>query len=199
MATPTDLPVLAFATAEEFEQWLEREHETAPGVWIRFPRKGTDVPSLTYEEAVLVSLCFGWIDGQARSLDETAWLQRYTPRRKRSVWSQINRERIARLVEEGRMRAAGLAEVERAKADGRWDAAYAPPSTATVPPDLEAALSASPAAAAAFAGLDSRNRYAILHRLATARKPETRARRIAAFVAMLKKGEVLYPKPDPSP
>ena len=199
MATPTDLPVLAFATPEEFEQWLEHEHETAPGVWIRFPRRGTDVPSLSYEEAVLVSLCFGWIDGQARSLDETAWLQRYTPRRKRSVWSQINRERIARLVEEGRMRAAGLAEVERAKADGRWDAAYAPPSTATVPPDLEAALSASPAAAAAFAGLDSRNRYAILHRLATARKPETRARRIAAFVAMLEKGELLYPKPDPSP
>jgi uncharacterized protein YdeI (YjbR/CyaY-like superfamily) len=196
MPTPTDLPVLAFATVEEFEQWLEREHETAPGVWVRFPRKGTDVPSVTYEEAVLVALCFGWIDGQARSLDETAWLQRYTPRRKRSVWSQINRERIARLAEEGRMRAAGLAEVERAKADGRWAAAYAPPSTATVPPDLEAALSASPAAETAFAGLDSRNRYAILHRLATTRKPETRARRIATFVAMLEKGEVLYPKPD---
>jgi uncharacterized protein YdeI (YjbR/CyaY-like superfamily) len=196
MPTPTDLPVLAFATVEEFEQWLEREHETAPGVWVRFPRKGTDVPSVTYEEAVLVALCFGWIDGQARSLDETAWLQRYTPRRKRSVWSQINRERIARLVEEGRMRAAGLAEVERAKADGRWAAAYAPPSTATVPPDLEAALSASPAAQTAFAGLDSRNRYAILHRLATTRKPETRARRIATFVAMLEKGDVLYPKPD---
>jgi uncharacterized protein YdeI (YjbR/CyaY-like superfamily) len=199
MPTPTDLPVLAFATVEEFEQWLEREHETAPGVWVRFPRKGTDVPSVTYEEAVLVALCFGWIDGQARSLDETAWLQRYTPRRKRSVWSQINRERIARLVEEGRMRAAGLAEVERAKADGRWAAAYAPPSTATVPPDLAAALSASPAAETAYAGLDSRNRYAILHRLATTRKPETRARRIATFVAMLEKGEVLYPKPEPSP
>jgi uncharacterized protein YdeI (YjbR/CyaY-like superfamily) len=198
MPVPTDLPVLAFPTAEGFEQWLQREHQSAPGVWIRFPRKGTDTPSLTYEEAVLVALCFGWIDGQARSLDETAWLQRYTPRRKRSIWSQINRERVARLVEEGRMRAPGLAEVERAKADGRWDAAYAPPSTATVPPDLATALSSSPAAAEAFAGLDSRNRYAILHRLATAQKPETRARRIATFVAMLERGELLYPKPDPS-
>jgi uncharacterized protein YdeI (YjbR/CyaY-like superfamily) len=194
MPAPTDLPVLAFATAEEFEQWLEREHESAAGVWLRFPRKGTGVLSLTYEEAVLVALCFGWIDGQARSLDETAWLQRYTPRRSRSIWSQINRERVARLVAEGRMRPTGLAEVERAKADGRWDAAYAPPSTATVPPDLEAALAASPAAAAAFTGLDGRNRYAILHRLATAKKPETRARRIVTFVGMLEKGELLYPK-----
>jgi len=194
MPAPTDLPVLAFATAEEFEQWLAREHGSAAGVWLRFPRKGTGVPSLTYEEAVLVALCFGWIDGQARSLDETAWLQRYTPRRSRSIWSQINRERVARLVAEGRMRPTGLAEVERAKADGRWDAAYAPPSTATVPPDLEAALAASPAAAAAFTGLDGRNRYAILHRLATAKKPETRARRIVTFVGMLEKGELLYPK-----
>jgi uncharacterized protein YdeI (YjbR/CyaY-like superfamily) len=191
---PADLPVLAFATAQEFERWLEREHQSAPGVWIRFPRKGALVPSLTYEEAVLVALCFGWIDGQARSLDETAWLQRYTPRRRRSVWSQINRERVARLTDEGRMRPAGLAEVERARADGRWEAAYAPPSTATVPPDLEAALAASPAAAETFAGLDSRNRYSILHRLATAKKPETRARRIATFVAMLEKGELLYPR-----
>ena len=189
-----DLPVLAFATAQEFERWLEREHQSAPGVWIRFPRKAALVPSVTYEEAVLVALCFGWIDGQARSLDETAWLQRYTPRRRRSVWSQINRERVARLTGEGRMRPAGLAEVERARADGRWEAAYAPPSTATVPPDLETALAASPAAAEAFAGLDSRNRYSILHRLATAKKPETRTRRIATFVSMLEKGELLHPK-----
>jgi uncharacterized protein YdeI (YjbR/CyaY-like superfamily) len=194
MAAPDDLPVLAFATADEFERWLEREHESSAGVWLRFPKKGTAVPSLTYEEAVLVALCFGWIDGQARSLDETAWLQRYTPRRRRSVWSQINTQRVARLVEEGRMRPAGLAEVERAKADGRWDAAYAPPSTATVPPDLEAALAASPAAAEAFAGLDGQNRYAILHRLATAKKPETRARRIETFVAMLENGELLHPR-----
>jgi len=194
MAAPDDLPVLAFATADEFERWLEREHESSAGVWLRFPKKGTGVASLTYEEAVLAALCFGWIDGQARSLDETAWLQRYTPRRRRSVWSQINTQRVARLVEEGRMRPAGLAEVERAKADGRWDAAYAPPSTATVPPDLEAALAASPAAAEAFAGLDSQNRYAILHRLVTAKKPETRARRIETFVAMLEKGELLHPR-----
>lgn len=190
---PTDLPVLAFATAGEFEDWLEREHATASGVWLRFPRKGTGVPSLTYEEAVRAALCFGWIDGQARSVDETAWVQRYTPRRRRSVWSQINTERALRLIEEGRMRPAGLAEVERARADGRWAAAYAPPSTATVPPDLAAALTASPTAAAAFAGLNSQNRYSILHRLATAKKPETRARRIATFVAMLERGEVLHP------
>ena len=194
MPAPDDLPVLGFATAQEFEQWLEQEHATAGGVWIRFPRKGAGVPSITYAEAVEAALCFGWIDGQARSLDETAWLQRYTPRRRRSIWSQINRERVARLTAERRMRPAGLAEVERAKADGRWDAAYAPPSTATVPADLAAALEASPSAAEAFAGLDSRNRYSILHRLATAKRAETRERRIATFVRMLENGELLYPR-----
>jgi uncharacterized protein YdeI (YjbR/CyaY-like superfamily) len=194
MPQPADLPVLAFETAEEFESWLEREHNSARGVWLRFAKKGSQVSSVTYEQAVLVALCFGWIDGQARSEGEASWLQRFTPRTRTSVWSQINRRRVGELIAEGRMRPAGLAEIERAKADGRWDAAYAPPSTATVPPDLAAALAAEPDAEAVFAGLDSRNRYAVLHRIATARKPETRAARISAFVTMLKNGELLYPR-----
>jgi uncharacterized protein YdeI (YjbR/CyaY-like superfamily) len=194
MPERADLPVLAFGTAEALERWLEREHATSRGIWLKFAKKGSDVESVSYEQAVLVALCFGWIDGQARSLDGTAWLQRFTPRTRTSTWSQINRQRVEELTAQGRMRPAGLAEIEKAKADGRWDAAYAPPSTATVPPDLAEALSAEPAARTLFDGLDSRNRYAILHRIATARRPETRAARIGKFVEMLKNGEVLYPR-----
>jgi uncharacterized protein YdeI (YjbR/CyaY-like superfamily) len=194
MADRTDLPVMSFATAEEFERWLEAEHATSPGIWLRLAKKGSGETSVTYEQALHVALCFGWIDGQTRSLGPAAWVQRFTPRTRRSIWSQINRERIARLIDEGRMRPAGLAEVERAKADGRWEAAYAPPSTATVPPDLAEALAAHPEAQSVFARLDSQNRYAILHRIATARKPETRARRIAGFVDMLTRGELPYPR-----
>ena len=194
MPERADLPVLQFETAEEFESWLEREHASTRGVWLRLAKKGSQVRSLTYEQAVLVALCFGWIDGQARSEGQASWLQRFTPRTRTSVWSQINRRRADELAAQGRMRPAGLAEVERAKADGRWDGAYAPPSTATVPPDLATALAAEPDAEAVFAGLDSHNRYSILHRIATARKPETRAARITAFVEMLKNGELLYPR-----
>jgi uncharacterized protein YdeI (YjbR/CyaY-like superfamily) len=193
MAERTDLPVLTFATAEDFERWLEHEHTTARGIWLRFAKRGSDIVSVTYEQAVLVALCFGWIDGQARSEGEASWLQRFTPRTRRSVWSQLNRQRVGELIAQGRMRPAGLEEIEKAKADGRWDAAYAPPSTAAVPPDLAEALAAAPSAQAVFAGLDSRNRYAILHRIATARRPQTRAARIAKFVKMLENGELLYP------
>ena len=147
---------------------------------------------MTYAELVESALCFGWIDGQVRRIDDDFHMQRFTPRRARSTWSKVNRQKVAKLIEEGRMRPAGLAEVERAKADGRWDAAYDSPSTATVPDDLAAALAAEPAAQQAFDGLDGRNRYAVLHRVATAATPQTRARRIAALVTMLAEGRRPY-------
>jgi uncharacterized protein YdeI (YjbR/CyaY-like superfamily) len=188
-----ELETRAFASAEEWEAWLRDHHDTVPGIWIRFAKKGSGVPTVTYLEALHAALCFGWIDGQARSLDDAAYVQRFTPRRARSIWSKRNRDFATALIEAGRMQPAGLREVERAKADGRWDAAYDAPSTATVPEDLQRALDASPAAAEFFATLNSQNRYAILHRVQTAKRPETRARRIEKFVAMLEAGETLYP------
>jgi uncharacterized protein YdeI (YjbR/CyaY-like superfamily) len=188
-----ELETRAFASADDWEAWLREHHDTAPGVWIRFARKGAGVPTVTYMEALHAALCFGWIDGQARGLDDAFYLQRFTPRRARSIWSKRNRDFATALIESGRMQPAGLREVERAKADGRWDAAYDAPSTATVPDDLQAALDANPAAAEFFAGLSSQNRYAVLHRIQTAKRPETRARRIEKFVAMLAAGETLHP------
>jgi uncharacterized protein YdeI (YjbR/CyaY-like superfamily) len=189
----SDLPTIAFRTQAAFEEWLEAEHASAPGLWVKFAKKGSGVESVTYPEARDSALCFGWIDGQAASLDETYWLQRFTPRRPRSRWSRINRERVAELTAAGRMRPAGLAEVERAKADGRWEQAYASPGSAVVPEDLRAALDADPVAAEAFAGLDGRNRYAILYRIGDAKRPQTRAARIEKFVGMLRRGEKLHP------
>lgn len=181
---------MKFASASAFEAWLEAEHASSDGIWVEFARKGSGIPSVTYAEAVEIALCFGWIDGQAkRSEEEAFYLQRFTPRRSRSRWSQINVGRAEALIAAGRMRPAGLAEVERAKGDGRWADAYAPPSTMTVPDDLRAALGASPAAAAAFDALTKSNRYAILWRVHDAKRPETRERRIAKFVAMLERGE----------
>ena len=189
-----DPEVLPFATPEEWEAWLRAHHQTVTaGVWIKFARKGSGIPTVTYRDALQVALRFGWIDGQARSHDESWYLQRFTPRRARSIWSKRNRDFATALIEAGEMEPAGLREVERAKADGRWDAAYDAPSTATVPDDLQAALDANPAAAEFFAGLDRQNRYAILHRVQTAKRPETRARRIETFVAMLEAGEKIYP------
>ena len=189
-----DPEVLPFATPEEWEAWLRAHHETVTaGVWIKFARKGSGIPTVTYRDALRVALRFGWIDGQARGHDESWYLQRFTPRRARSIWSKRNRDFATALIEAGEMEPAGLREVERAKADGRWDAAYDAPSTATVPDDLQAALDANPAATEFFAGLDRQNRYAILHRVQTAKRPETRARRIEKFVAMLAAGEKIYP------
>jgi uncharacterized protein YdeI (YjbR/CyaY-like superfamily) len=187
-----ELETRAFASADDWEAWLREHHDTAPGVWIKFARKGSGVPTVTYMEALHAALCFGWIDGQARGLDDAFYLQRFTPRRARSIWSKRNRDFATALIESGRMQPAGLREVERAKADGRWDAAYDAPSTATVPEDLQRALDANPAAAELFATLNSQNRYAVLHRVQTAKKPETRARRIEKFVAMLAAGETLH-------
>jgi uncharacterized protein YdeI (YjbR/CyaY-like superfamily) len=192
MAEPTDLPLMAFDTSEDFRAWLSEHHGDA-GIWLKLAKKDSGLPSVTYIEAVEVALCFGWIDGQARSLDGKWRLQRFTPRRSRSIWSKINRGRAEELIAKGLMHPAGLRQVEAAKADGRWDVAYDSPKTATVPPDLRAALDADPAAAAFFATLNSINRYAILHRIMTAVKPETRARRIQKYVAMCAAGEKIYP------
>lgn len=187
-----DLPILSFASTAAFEAWLEAEHAHAAGLWLKIAKKDTGIATVTHAEALDVALCFGWIDGQRRGLDERWFLQRFTPRRRRSRWSKINTDHVARLVAAGRMRPAGLAEVEAAQADGRWDAAYAGQRTATVPPDLQAALDANPRAAAFFATLRGANRYAVLYRVQDAKRPETRARRIATFVAMLARGETLH-------
>jgi len=190
---PDELPVIPFASAGDWEAWLEEHHASAGGVWIRYAKAGSGIESVTYREAVRGALRYGWIDGQSKSIDERHWMQRFTPRRARSRWSRINRDAATEMIERGEMAPAGLREVERAKADGRWDAAYDSPSTATVPEDLRRALDANPAASAAFAALDGQNRYSILHRVQTAKKPETRARRIETFVAMLAEGGKLYP------
>lgn len=188
-----DDPLEFFATAAAFERWLRTHHAKAPCLWVKYAKKKSGIPSIDWNQAVDVALCFGWIDGQSKSLDATYSLQRFTPRGARSKWSKLNRERVARLTKEGRMQPAGVAEVERAKADGRWDAAYDSPATAEVPDDLAKALAKSAKAKKFFEALNASNRYAILHRLQDAKKPETRARRIATFVEMLKKGEKLYP------
>lgn len=187
-------PVLGFGTQEDFEAWLEEHQGDAEGLWLKIPRKGSGLPGVDYATALESALCFGWIDGHKRSLDETHWIQRFTPRRARSRWSAVNRRKALELIERGRMRPAGLREVERAKADGRWEAAYASQRTATVPDDLRAALDAAPVGAREFFdALDSRNRYAILHRIEEAKRAQTRAARIEKFVAMLAAGEKLHP------
>lgn len=190
---PLDRPVVHFERPEDWEAWLEENHADSPGVWLRLGKKAGGLRSVTYDEALDEALCWGWIDGQKRSWDEVSWIQKFTPRRPRSVWSKVNTGKVARLTEAGRMRPPGLLAVERAKQDGRWDAAYDSQRGATVPDDLQAALDASPAAAAFFAGLNGANRYAVLWRVQTARKPETRAKRIRDLVGMLERGEVLHP------
>lgn len=192
MALKGELPVIAFPSKAAFEEWLEANHENADGLWIKFAKKGSGIKTVTYTEAVDVALCFGWIDGLVNKLDEHYYLQRFTPRRPRSKWSQINRDKAEALVAAGAMRPAGLREIERAKADGRWAAAYASPSKMEVPDDLRAALQANPKAGAFFEQISKTNRYAILYRVHDAKRPETRARRIAQFVAMLERGETIH-------
>ncbi|HVX34326.1 MAG TPA: YdeI/OmpD-associated family protein [Solirubrobacterales bacterium] len=189
---PDDLPILLFAAPADLEEWLEANAATSPGVWLKIAKKGAPEPSATYAEALELALCFGWIDSQKRGLDDTHFLQRFTPRRPRGRWSRINREKCEALEAEGRLRPAGAAEVAAAKADGRWEAAYEGARTATVPDDLRRELDANPAAASFFAALDSANRYAILYRLQDAKRPETRERRLRKFLAMLERGEKLH-------
>lgn len=191
MSHVTEQEAVFFEGPEGFEAWLEANGEASDGVWVKMAKKHTGIPSLNWARAVEVALCFGWIDGQSRRIDDDWYLQRFTPRRPKSTWSKLNREKVQALTTAGRMRPGGLAEVERAKADGRWDAAYDSMTTASVPDDLSRALDEA-GLSEVFANLDSRNRYAILHRIQTARKPETRARRITKYVAMLEAGERPY-------
>ena len=184
--------ILRFATAIDFEAWLTANHERNAGIWIMIARKGSDEPSITYAEAVEVALCFGWIDGQKARHDDAHWLQRFTPRSRRSRWSEINRAKAEQLIAAGRMRPAGLAEVERARADGRWDAAYKGQRTAEIPDELQRELDRDPQTAAAFAELDAHNRYAIIWRINDAKRPETRARRVAKYLDMLRRGERIH-------
>lgn len=188
-----DPEIVAFESAEAFEAWLGEHHAVSPGIWLKLRKKGPGIVALDYAQALDVALCHGWIDGRKTRFDDQWWLQRFTPRRPRSRWSKVNRDNAAALVEQGRMRPPGQAEIDRAKADGRWDAAYDSARTATVPDDLMAALAAHPAAAEFFEGLDRQNRYAILYRVQEAKRAETRARRIEKYVAMLAKGEKLHP------
>jgi uncharacterized protein YdeI (YjbR/CyaY-like superfamily) len=190
--SPAELEIVLFADRGELEAWLEENGSESDGLWLKIAKKGAPVPSVTYDEAVELALCFGWIDSQVRRFDETHYIQRFTPRRPRGRWSKINREKAEALEAAGSLRPAGAAEVEAAKSDGRWEAAYEGAATAKVPDDLQAALDASPKAAAFFADLDGTNRYAIIWRLGDAKKPETRTRRLAKFIAILERGEKLH-------
>lgn len=181
-----------FATARAFEAWLRRNHASSDGIWLLIAKAGAAEPTVTYAQAVEIALCHGWIDGQKKGLDDRHWLQRFTPRRARSLWSRVNREKAQALIASGRMQPAGMAEIVRAREDGRWDAAYDGPRTATVPPDLQAALDAKPRARSFFAQLDGANRYAVLWRIQTAKRPETRSKRIEALVEMLARGEKIH-------
>lgn len=192
MGADDGLPTIFFPSPGEWEEWLERNHAEADGVWIKMAKKATGIESIRHPEAVEVALCFGWIDGRREGLDDTHFLQRFTPRRPRSRWSRINRDKVEQMTAEGRMRPAGLAEVELAKADGRWEAAYESQGAANVPEDLQRELDARPRAKEFFEGLNSQNRYAIIHRLGEAKRPETRARRLEKFVAMLERGESVH-------
>jgi uncharacterized protein YdeI (YjbR/CyaY-like superfamily) len=189
---PSEPPVRTFRSRAAWAKWLEQHHGDDAGIWLKFAKKGTGVTTVTYAEALAVALCYGWIDAQVKRCDETYYLQRFTPRRKRSKWSKINCAAATRLIEADLMKPSGLAEVERAKADGRWDAAYDSPSSASVPDDFERALRRNKQARDFFATLSASSRYAILYRIQDAKRPETRARRITQFVEMLARGEKLH-------
>ena len=184
---------LRFASSRAFEAWLRKNHASSEGVWLLIAKAGAEEPTVAYAHAVEIALCYGWIDGQKKAVDEQHWLQRFTPRRARSLWSKANREKAEGLIRSGRMQPSGMAEIVRAQGDGRWDAAYDGPRTAVVPPDLQAALDARPDARSFFAQLDGANRYAVLWRVQTAKRSETRLRRIETLVEMLARGEKIHP------
>jgi len=192
MEIRSGLPIIGFADQKELVDWLTGQPADATGVWIKFAKKGGGKSSLSKAEAIDAALCHGWIDGQLNKYDDTHWLVRFTPRKPRSKWSEVNRTRALQLIERGQMSKTGLAQVNAARADGRWNAAYAPASTAEVPPDLQEALDQSPRAAAFFATLTGANRYAILYRISAVKKPDTRARKIATYIAMLERGETIH-------
>ena len=184
-----DLPILPFESQQKFSDWLTEHHNQSEGLWLKLAKKGADIPSVTYDEAVESALCYGWIDGQKRGFDEKFWLQKFTPRRSKSIWSKINREKAERLIASGEMQPAGLAAVELAKQDGRWESAYDSQRTITVPEDFQAELDKNAKAKAFFGTLTSAKRYSFLFRIQTAKKPQTRERRIHQFIEMLQRGE----------
>lgn len=186
------LPILTFADRRALDDWLSKQPSGASGVWIKFAKTGAGKPSVSKAEAIDAALCHGWIDGQLDKYDDAHWLVRFTPRKPKSKWSEINRTRALQLIDAGQMREAGLAQVKAARSDGRWDAAYASAGTADVPPDLQEALEQSPKAAAFFATLTGANRYAVLYRIGAVKTPETRARKIASYIAMLERGEAIH-------
>jgi uncharacterized protein YdeI (YjbR/CyaY-like superfamily) len=193
-ATQTpDIPMLPFANPQDWADWLEAQQDAPEGVWLKLSKTSSGVQSVTYAEALEIALCYGWIDGQKKAFDERFWLQKFTPRRAKSIWSKINCEKAEALILNGRMKPSGLREIERAKQDGRWDAAYDSQSKAAVPEDFQAALDQSPSAQAFFLTLNSVNRYAILFRIQTAKKAETRTKRIREFIAMLERNEKIHP------
>ena len=193
MTKSTEIPILSFDNKKKWADWLAKQYDQSAGLWLKLAKKDSGIPSVTYDEAVEVALSFGWIDGQKKGFDDRHWLQKFTPRGPKSIWSKINTEKAEKLIASGEMKPAGLKAVEAARQDGRWDAAYSSQKSMAVPEDFQAALDKSTKAKVFFLTLNSANRYAILFRIQTAKKPETRARRIQQFVDMLKRGEKLYP------
>lgn len=192
METLKDLPILFFADQQQWEQWLAEHYAEPSGVWLKFAKKDSGITSLSYDPALKIALCYGWIDGQTKGVDETYYLQKFTPRRSKSIWSKRNVGIVEQLIQEGKMQPSGQAAIDAAKADGRWDQAYDSSSNMTIPEDLQAALDANPKAKAFYETLNKTNTYAILWRVQTAKKPETRATRIEKLVAMLERGEKLH-------
>jgi uncharacterized protein YdeI (YjbR/CyaY-like superfamily) len=190
---PDGSPVRLFKSKQDWAAWLEKNHRKSAGLWLRLAKKDSGLRSVSYKEALEVALCYGWIDGQKRPESEQAWLQRFVSRSDRSIWSKINREKALALIAAGEMRAAGLEAIQNAKRNGRWEAAYDSPSGAAVPADFQAALDASQQAAAFFKTLDRANRYAVLWRIQTVKKAETRARKIQQFIEMLERGDKIHP------
>lgn len=189
---PEEIPIVSFATQAAWSKWLGKNHATSSGIWIQFAKKASGIRSVSYPEALEIALCYGWIDSQKKAHDAETFLQKFTPRGARSIWSMINRDKVLALLESGRMELAGIAAMERAKKDGRWDAAYKSQASIEIPPDLQTALDANPRAAKFFTTISSQNRYAILFRIHNVKRPETRVRRIAEFVAMLARHETLH-------
>jgi uncharacterized protein YdeI (YjbR/CyaY-like superfamily) len=187
-----ELPIITFESETEWEAWLKENHTTSQGLWLKIAKKDSGHTSVLYPEALNVALCYGWIDGQKNKFDEAFWLQKFTPRRAKSIWSRVNQDKVAALIAEGKMQEAGLKEIERAKADGRWEAAYESQSRITVPEDFQAALNENPKAQAFFDQLNSTNRYAILFRVTTAKKEDTRKKRIETLIAMLNANEKIH-------
>ncbi len=193
MKNADNLPVLSFETQQDWEAWLTEHHTDIGGIWLKIAKKETGVSSINYSEALESAICYGWIDGQKASFDDRYWLQKFTPRRPKSIWSKVNCDKATALIAEGRMQPTGLRQVELAKADGRWGSAYESQSKITIPPDFQSELDKNQQAKDFFSTLDSRNRYAILFRIQTAKKPETRSARIQKFIEMLAKNQRIYP------